>query len=118
MIGAPSPLRWQPAAFLEVIEETPHAKTIVLEVPGWRGDVAGQHVDIRLTAEDGYQTERSCSIGSPPEQATVELTVERIDDGEVSPYLTEELRCGDELELRGPVGGYFNGATRTGAPCC
>ena len=85
-------MRWRLGAVLEVIEETPRAKTIVLEVPDWPGHVAGQHVDIRLTAEDGYQTERSYSIGSPPEQSTVELTVERIDDGEVSPYLTEELR--------------------------
>ena len=116
MTGAPSPLRWRLGAVLEVIEETPRAKTIVLEVPDWPGHVAGQHVDIRLTAEDGYQTERSYSIGSPPEQSTVELTVERIDDGEVSPYLTEELRLGDELELRGPVGGYFNWRNEGGGP--
>jgi ferredoxin-NADP reductase len=99
-----------------VIEETPHAKTIVLDVPDWPGHVAGQHVDIRLTAEDRYQTERTYSIGSPPEQSTVELTVERIDDGEVSPYLTEELRAGDELELRGPIGGYFNWRNEDGGP--
>ena len=116
VIGAPSPVRWRLGAVLEVIEETPHAKTIVLEVPDWPGHVAGQHVDIRLTAEDGYQTERSYSIGSPPEQSTVELTVERIDDGEVSPYLTEELRVGDELELRGPIGGYFNWRNENGGP--
>jgi ferredoxin-NADP reductase len=103
---------------MEVIEETPHTKTIVLEVPDWPGHVAGQHVDIRLTAEDAYQTERTHSIGSPPEQWTVELTVERIDDGEVSPYLTEELRFGDELELRGPIGGYFNRRNEDGGPCC
>ena len=115
-MGAPSPLRWRLGAVLEVIEETPHSKTIVLEVPDWPGHVAGQHVDIPLTAEDGYQTERSYSIGSPPEQSTVELTVERIDDGEVSPYLTEELRFGDDLELRGPVGGYFNWRNEDGGP--
>jgi ferredoxin-NADP reductase len=101
---------------LEVIEETPHAKTLVLDVPDWPGHVAGQHVDIRLTAEDGYQTERSYSIGSPPEQSTVELTVERIEDGEVSPYITEELRVGEELELRGPIGGYFNWRHEIGGP--
>jgi ferredoxin-NADP reductase len=88
----------------------------VLDVPGWSGHFAGQHVDIRLTAEDGYQTERSYSIASPPEQATVELTVQRIDDGEVSPYLTAELRAGDELELRGPFGGYFNWRVEEGGP--
>jgi ferredoxin-NADP reductase len=114
--GAPTPVRWRLGAVLEVIEETPHAKTIVFEVPDWPGHVAGQHVDIRLTAEDGYQTERTYSIGSPPEQSTVELTVERIDDGEVSPCLTEELRAGDELELRGPIGGYFNWRNEDGGP--
>ena len=83
MTAAPSPVRWRLGAVLEVIEETPHAKRIVFEVPDWPGHVAAQHVDIRLTAGDGYQTERTYSIGSPPEQSTVELTVERIDDGEV-----------------------------------
>jgi ferredoxin-NADP reductase len=87
--------------------ETPTVKTIVLDVPGWPGHRAGQHVDIRLTAEDGYQAERSYSIAAPADGERVELTVENIDDGEVSPYLTEEARTGDELELRGPVGGYF-----------
>jgi ferredoxin-NADP reductase len=79
----------------------------VLEVPEWPGHLAGQHVDIRLTAEDGYQSERSYSIASSPEMSDLELTVERIDDGEVSPYLTEEARPGDQFELRGPIGGYF-----------
>ncbi|HKF92421.1 MAG TPA: ferredoxin reductase [Acidimicrobiia bacterium] len=88
--------------------ETPRVKTIALDVPGWPGHRAGQHVDIRLTAEDGYQAERSYSIAAPPEDGErVELTVEEIDDGEVSPYLTAEARAGDELEIRGPVGGYF-----------
>ena len=81
MTGAASPVRWRLGVVVDLIEETPHAKTIVLEVPDWPGRVAGQHVDIRLTAEDGYQTERSYSIGSLPEQSAVELTVERIDDG-------------------------------------
>jgi ferredoxin-NADP reductase len=116
MMGASSPVTWRLGAVLDLIDETPHAKTIVLDVPDWPGHVAGQHVDIRLTAEDGYQTERSYSIGSPPEQSTVELTVERIDDGEVSPYLTQELRVGDELELRGPVGGYFQWRSENGGP--
>src|SRR5260221_8219492 len=81
------------------------------------GHRAGQHVDVRLTADDGYQVERSYSIASPPEeQPHVTLTVERLDDGEVSPYLTEELRVGDKLELRGPVGGYFVWEASMGGP--
>jgi len=87
--------------------ETPRVKTIALDVPGWPGHRAGQHVDIRLTADDGYQAERSYSIAAPEDGERVELTVEEIDDGEVSPYLTAEARAGDELEIRGPVGGYF-----------
>ena len=90
-----------------VVEETRRVKTIVLNLPGWPGHRAGQHVDIRLTAEDGYQAQRSYSIASAPMGTRIELTVERLDDGEVSPYLTEELRAGDQLELRGPIGGYF-----------
>lgn len=116
MTGVSSPVRWRLGAVVGVIEETPHARTIVLDVPGWPGHVAGQHVDVRLTAEDGYQTERSYSIASPPEQSTVELTVQRIDDGEVSPYLTEGLRVGDEVELRGPIGGYFQWRREIGGP--
>jgi ferredoxin-NADP reductase len=88
----------------------------VLDVPGWPGHVAGQHVDVRLTAEDGYQTERSYSIASAPEEPMVALTVELIDDGEVSPYLTEELRVGDELELRGPFTSYFVWRKEDGGP--
>jgi ferredoxin-NADP reductase len=100
-------LGWRPAAIAEVRPETPRVKTIVLDVPGWPGHRAGQHADIRLTAEDGYQAERSYSIAAPEDGERVELTVENIDDGEVSPYLTDEARPGDELEIRGPVGGYF-----------
>ena len=113
---ASSPVTWRLGAVRDLIEETPHARTIVLDVSDWPGHIAGQHMDIRLTAEDGYQTERSYSIASPPEQSTIELTVERIDDGDVSPYLTEELRVGDELELRGPFGGYFNWRHEDGCP--
>ena len=87
--------------------ETSRTRTISFDVPGWPGHRAGQHVDVRLTAEDGYQAERSYSIASAPASQTLELTVERLDDGEVSPYLTDELRPGDTIELRGPVGGYF-----------
>lgn len=87
--------------------ETSRTKTIAFDVSGWPGHRAGQHVDVRLTADDGYQAERSYSIASAPDGSTLELTVERLDDGEVSPYLTDELRPGDAIELRGPVGGYF-----------
>jgi ferredoxin-NADP reductase len=95
------------ATIREVRPETPTASTLVLDVPGWPGHAAGQHVDVRLTAEDGYQAQRSYSIASTPGDERLELTVERIDDGEVSPYLTEDTRPGDQFELRGPVGGYF-----------
>jgi ferredoxin-NADP reductase len=114
MVGAP--IKWRLATVSGLLDETPRAKTIVLDVPGWPGHTAGQHVDIRLTAEDGYQTERSYSIASAPEDANVALTVELIEDGEVSPYLTGDLRVGDELELRGPIGGYFNWRVEDGGP--
>jgi ferredoxin-NADP reductase len=100
-------LNWLAAEVVEIRPETSETKTIVFDVPGWSGHRAGQHVDVRLTAEDGYQAERSYSIASVSDHARVELTVERLDDGEVSPYLTEELQPGDVIELRGPVGGYF-----------
>lgn len=101
-------LKWQLATVAEKIEETDKAYSIGLNVPYWSPAAkAGQHVDVRLTAEDGYQAERSYSIASPPESPLVWLTVERLEDGEVSPYLTDELRVGDLLELRGPIGGYF-----------
>ncbi|MGH2910701.1 MAG: ferredoxin reductase [Solirubrobacteraceae bacterium] len=95
------------ATVRELVRETERATTIVLDLPGWPGHLAGQHVDVRLTAEDGYQAQRSYSIASAPEAPRLELTVARVDDGEVSPYLVDELAEGDELELRGPVGGYF-----------
>jgi ferredoxin-NADP reductase len=93
-------------------DETGTARTIVLDVPGWPGHLAGQHVDVRLTAPDGYSTERSYSIASAPadgeaDPPVVELTVQRLADGEVSPYLTQTLAVGYPLELRGPVGGWF-----------
>ncbi len=114
--GATRQISWRIAAVLEVVRETLATRTLVLDVPDWPGHRAGQHVDVRLTAEDGYQTERSYSIASPPEEARVELTVERLDDGEVSPYLTDELHAGDRLELRGPIGGYFVWSVRQGGP--
>ena len=91
-------------------------KTIVLDLPGWPGHRAGQHVDIRLTAEDGYQAQRSYSIASAPEDDRVAITVERLDEGEVSPYLADELRPGDLVELRGPIGGYFVWDASLGGP--
>jgi ferredoxin-NADP reductase len=100
-------LSWRLAEVVEVRPETSRTKTITFDVPGWPGHLAGQHVDVRLTAEDGYQAERSYSIASAADASRLELTVERLDDGEVSPYLTDELRPGDAIELRGPVGGYF-----------
>jgi len=101
---------------IDVIAETPRSRTLNLDVPGWPGHRAGQHVDVRLTAEDGYQAERSYSIASAPEEPRLSLTVERLNDGEVSPYLSDELRPGDKLELRGPIGGYFVWDVSLGGP--
>ncbi len=109
-------LTWQLARVAEIVAETPHTKTISLNAPDWPGHRAGQHVDVRLTAEDGYQAQRSYSIASSPQEPRLRLTVQRIDDGEVSPYLTDELRPGDELELRGPIGGYFVWEPTAGGP--
>jgi ferredoxin-NADP reductase len=111
-----APLIWREGTVTEVRQETPRARTIVLDVPEWPDHVAGQHVDVRLTAEDGYQAQRSYSIASPPGEAGLALTVERIGDGEVSPYLTDELRVGDSFELRGPIGGYFTWQVDDGGP--
>jgi ferredoxin-NADP reductase len=108
-------LTWRVGTVEEVVDETPLVRTIVLDVPDWPGHRAGQHVDVRLTAEDGYRAEREYSIASAPGEP-VAITVERLEDGEVSPYLTEELRPGDGLELRGPVGGYFVWDTENGGP--
>ena len=97
-------------------QETPTAHTFVVEVPGWPGHRAGQHVDVRLTAEDGYQAQRSYSIASAPESPELELTVEELADGEVSPYLVGVAEPGDRFELRGPIGGYFTWSAATGGP--
>jgi ferredoxin-NADP reductase len=99
-------LTWQVASVASLTRETASVCTIGLEPPDWAGHRAGQHLDVRLTAEDGYRAERSYSIASAPGEQLA-ITVERLEDGEVSPYLTEELQVGDELELRGPIGGYF-----------
>ena len=112
----PRRLNWQLARVLELVEETPRCTSLILEPPDWPGHRAGQHVDVRLTAEDGYQAQRSYSIASGPEDAQLLLTIERLDDGEVSPYLVDELRPGDELELRGPIGGYFVWERSSGGP--
>jgi ferredoxin-NADP reductase len=100
---------------LAVSDETPRVRTIELDVPDWPGHRAGQHVDVRLTAEDGYQAERAYSVASAPGEP-VALTVEALPDGEVSPYLTEVLREGDQLEVRGPIGGYFVWTPDDGGP--
>jgi len=108
-------LTWQTATVAAVIRETASAVTLSLSVPDWPGHRAGQHVDVRLTADDGYQAERAYSIASAPGEPLT-ITVERLDDGEVSPYLTEEARPGDQLEVRGPIGGYFVWEAETGGP--
>jgi ferredoxin-NADP reductase len=100
-------VRWLVATVAETVPETPRAVTLRLEVPDWSSHRAGQHVDVRLTADDGYSAQRSYSIASPPGSERLELTVERIDNGEVSPYLTSAADPGDQLELRGPIGGWF-----------
>jgi ferredoxin-NADP reductase len=110
------PIAWRLATVADLVSETPRARTLVLDVPGWPGHRAGQHVDVRLTAEDGYQAQRSYSIASSPEDERVVLTIERLDEGEVSPYLTDEVRVGDRLELRGPIGGYFVWEVAIGGP--
>jgi ferredoxin-NADP reductase len=112
----PRRILWRLAEVIEVVAETPRTKSLVLEVPEWEGHKAGQHVDVRLTAEDGYQAQRSYSIASAPEDERLMLAVDRLDDGEVSPYLTDVLMAGDKLELRGPIGGYFTWEAADGGP--
>jgi ferredoxin-NADP reductase len=106
---------WQIAEVSGVVDETARVRTLDLSAPEWPGHRAGQHLDVRLTAEDGYQAERSYSIASAPENGLA-ITVERLEDGEVSPYLVDELRVGDRLELRGPIGGYFVWTPTDGGP--
>src|SRR5438046_6051482 len=89
-----------------MVEETPRVRTLLLDAHGWPGHRAGQHLEVRLTAEDGYQAERSYSIASAPGEQLA-ITVERLEEGEVSPYLVDEARDGDQFEVRGPIGGYF-----------
>jgi ferredoxin-NADP reductase len=100
-------LTWLVATVRETREETATARTLVLDVPGWPGHLAGQHVTVKLTAEDGYTAQRSYSIASAPEPDRLELTVQRVTDGEVSSYLDEIAAPGDQFEVRGPIGGWF-----------
>jgi ferredoxin-NADP reductase len=110
-------LNWRVAEAVDIIHETARTRSIVFAVPGWPGHRAGQHVDIRLTAEDGYQAQRSYSISSAPEDGErIAITVERLDDGEVSPYLASDLQVGDSIELRSPIGGYFTWTVADGGP--
>ena len=111
-------LKWQLAQVREIVFETYRVKSLLLHVANWRGHLSGQHLDIRLTAEDGYQAQRSYSIASPPEDELLTLTVERVDNGEVSPYLVDDLHVGDQFDLRGPIGGYFVWTAAMGGPVC
>src|SRR4051812_39696197 len=109
-------LTWHFARVVDVVTETARIKSVVLEAPDWPCQLAGQHVDVRLTADDGYQAQRSYSIASGPEDEHLVLTVERLEEGEVSPYLFDVLHPGDKLELRGPIGGYFVWQDSMGGP--
>src|SRR5918992_5884220 len=107
VIRVPKASAWQPATVVSIREETPRVKTIRFAIDNWPGHLSGQHADVRLTAEDGYRAERSYSIASPPELSPLELTVDRLEDGEVSPFLTGQLQPPDTIQLRGPIGGHF-----------
>jgi ferredoxin-NADP reductase len=109
-------LTWQQAVVAKLIDETEGVRTILLNLRDWPGHDAGQHVDVRLTADDGYQAQRSYSIASAPEDGRLALTIEVLEDGEVSPYLGREVQVEDELELRGPIGGYFAWRQELGGP--
>jgi ferredoxin-NADP reductase len=109
-------LSWRPATAVDTRNETARARTVLLDAPEWPGHRPGQHVDVRLNAEDGYQAVRSYSLSGPASNGQVAITVERLEDGEVSPYLVDEARPGDMLELRGPIGGYFAWEPPLGGP--
>ena len=100
-------MQWQRALVVRAWDETATARTLRFEVPGWNGHLAGQHVDVRLTADDGYTAQRSYSLSAPDRGSTVEITVQLVPDGEVSPYLVQDMAEGDEVEVRGPLGGWF-----------
>ena len=112
----PGRLRWLIADVVGIVDETRRVRSLVLSIPGWPGHRAGQHVDVRLTAPDGYRAERNYSIASAANGDRIEITVERLEDGEVSPYLAGELQVGDRVELRGPIGGYFAWDLADGGP--
>jgi ferredoxin-NADP reductase len=112
----PFPAAWRAAEVTGVRVEARDVRTLVLDVPGWPGHLPGQHAEVRLTAEDGYQAVRNYSLASAPEDPRLELTVERLDDGEVSPYLVDVVQPGDRFELRGPIGGHFVWTAATGGP--
>jgi ferredoxin-NADP reductase len=114
--GEPRRLLWQEAVVERAAGRTPHVKSFFLKPPAWAGFVAGQHVDVRLTAPDGYQAERSYSIGSSPTEALVELVIEKLENGEVSPFFHDVVEPGDTIEMRGPIGGHFNWAPARGGP--
>ena len=114
--AAKAKLQWMTATVREVIDETPRVRSLVLDVPDWPGHKAGQHIDVRLTSDDGYQAQRSYSIASAPESSHVVLTVERLPDGEVSSYLAGDVIAGDQFEMRGPIGGYFVWTAALGGP--
>lgn len=109
-------LNWAVAEVVELIDESPRVRSFVLTSPGWPGHLPGQHIDIRLTAEDGYQAQRSYSIATPEEGEMLTITVELVEAGEVSPYLLEDLKVGDQIEMRGPIGGYFVWEAALGGP--
>jgi len=106
-VSPPKRLQWMTARIVGIIDETPRVRTLALDVPDWPGHKAGQHVDVRLTADDGYQAQRSYSLASAPGASKLELTIEMLTDGEVSSYLAGEARVGDTFAIRGPIGGYF-----------
>jgi glycine betaine catabolism B len=116
MNAPPEPFAWQDAPIARVAAQTGRVKSYFLQPSKWRGFVAGQHVDVRLTAPDGYQAQRSYSIASAPESPEVELVVERLDEGEVSPFFHEVVRSGDAIEIRGPIGGHFTWRKQDGGP--
>jgi ferredoxin-NADP reductase len=111
-------LTWAIAEVVDLADETPRVRSLTIDVPGWPGHLPGQHIDVRLTADDGYQAQRSYSIATPEDGSRVTITVERLKDGEVSTYLTDVLVVGDRLELRGPIGGYFVWEPGRGGPLC
>jgi ferredoxin-NADP reductase len=109
-------LTWAIAEVIDRFDETPRVRSMIFDVPDWPGHLPGQHIDVRLTAEDGYQAQRSYSISTPADGTRVTITVERLEDGEVSTYLTDVLETGDQIELRGPIGGYFVWEPSRGGP--